>query len=94
MSGEPVIQEDEFYDIEDLEEKSIEIEEPIENIPPVRMNAKKKKRRTKADPLETKMDLSGKFGFSNLLRSNLEKGKEVNAISRDEFPQQEDVKIV
>ena len=39
------------------------------------------------------MELGGKFGFSNLLRSNLEESKEVNAVLKDEFPQQEDVKL-
>ena len=39
------------------------------------------------------MDLGGKFGFANLLRNNLEESKEANAILRNEFPQQEDVKL-
>ena len=39
------------------------------------------------------MDLSRKFGFSNLLRSNSEESKEANAVLNDEFSQQEDVKL-
>ena len=88
-----MIEKEEFYDIEDLAEKPFEVEEPIEEVFPARKNTKRKKRRKKAEPLENKMGLSGKFGFSNLLRNNLEESKEANAILRNEFPQQEDVKL-
>ena len=39
------------------------------------------------------MDLSGKFPFSSMLRSNLGGCKEPNAVSKDEFPQRGDVKL-
>ena len=39
------------------------------------------------------MDSGGEFGFSNLLRSNLEESNEANAVLRGEFSQQEDVKL-
>ena len=40
-----------------------------------------------------KIDLSGKYSFANMLRSNLEESNEVNAVLRSEFSQQEDVKL-
>ena len=67
-----MIEKGEFYDIEDLAGKPFEMEEPNEEIFPERKNTKRKKRRKKAEPLEHKMDLGGKFGFANLLRNNLE----------------------
>ena len=87
-----MIEKEEFYDIEDLEGEPFETEEPTEEISPARKNTKIKKRK-KAEPLESKMDLGGKFGFSNLLRNNLGEDKEVDAILRNEFPHQEDVKL-
>ena len=47
-----VIEKEEFYDIEELAEKPFEMDEPNEEIPPTRKKTKRKKRRTKAEPLE------------------------------------------
>ena len=66
---------------------SVEVE-----IPPI-INYPQKKRRKKAEPLEVKIDLRGKYSFANMLRSNLEESNEVNAVLRSEFSQQEDAKL-
>ena len=58
-------------------------------VPPI-INDHQKKRRKKADPLEVENDLSGKYSFANMIRSNLEESNEANAVLRSEFPQQED----
>ena len=60
--------------------------QPIVNLP-------KKKRRKKAESLEEKIDLGGKYSFANMLRSELEESNEANAVLRSEFSQQEDVKL-
>ena len=61
-------------------------------IPPI-INYPRGKRRKKAEPLEAKIDLRGKYSFANMIRSNLEESNEANAVLMSEFPQQEDVKL-
>ena len=86
-------EENDFQEIEDLEPYSPESDDSAEmEIPPI-VNYPQKKRRKKAEPLEVKIDLGGKYSFANMLRSNLEESNEANAVLRSEFSQQEDVKL-
>ena len=86
-------EENDFQEIEDLEPYSPESDDSVEmEIPPI-VNYPQKKRRKKAEPLDAKIDLGGKYSFANMLRSNLEESNEVNAVLRSEFSQQEDVKL-
>ena len=56
-------EEIDFQEIEDLEPNSPESDESVEvEIPPI-INYPQKKRRKKAEPLEVKIDLSGKYSF-------------------------------
>ena len=87
------IEKEGFYDIEELAGNLSKWRNQMKRFTQQERIRKRKKRRKKAEPLENKMDLSGKFGLSNLLRSNLEESNEVNAILRNEFPHQEDVKL-
>merc|ERR1712112_387524 len=78
-------EENDFQEIEDLEPYSPESDEYEEvEVPPI-INYPQKKRRKKAEPLEVKIDLSGKYSFANMLRSNLEESNEANAVLRSEF---------
>ena len=89
----PTPEENEFREIEDLEQHPPESDDSVEvEIPPI-VNYPQKKRRKKAEPLEVKIDSGGKYSFANMLRSNLEESNEANAVLRGEFSQQEDVKL-
>ena len=84
---------EEFHEFEDLDNQPPESDDYAEvEIPPI-VNHPQKKRRKKAEPLDVKIDLGGKYSFTNMLRSNLEESKEANAVLRSEFSQQEDVKL-
>ena len=89
----PMPEESEFHEFEDLDPYPPESDDSAEvEIPPI-VNHPRKKRRKKAEPLEAKMDLGGKYSFANTLRRNLEESNEANAVLRSEFSQQEDVKL-
>ena len=56
-------EENDFQEIEDLEPYSLESDDSAEmEIPPI-VNYPQKKRRKKAEPLEVKIDLGGKYSF-------------------------------
>ena len=86
-------EENEFHEIEDLEQHPPESDDSAEvGIPPI-VNYPKKKRRKKAEPLDVKIDLGGKYSFANMIRRNLGKNNELNAVMGSEFPRQEDFKL-
>ena len=89
----PLSGEEEFHEFEDLDNRPPESDDSAQvEIPPI-INYPPRKRRKKAEPLEVKIDLGGKYSFASMLRSKFEESNEANAVSRSEFSQQEDVKL-
>ena len=74
----------EFQDVEDLEKKMPELEE-LKGIeaPPTKKSTQKK--RKKAEPSDVKLDMGGKYPFSNMMRNGLGGNLEAGAIWKSGF---------